>query len=440
MFPRLQLAHDLLADDGVIFVSISDAELYNLKLLMDRIFGPSNFIANIVWNNVTDNNPSRVAIEHEYILVYTKEKSENPPVWKSAAHPAKEALLKIADELIPKYKDSSALQGAYTEWYRANKQFLGPLADYKYIDSGGVYAGSRSVHNPGKEGYRYDVPHEVTGKPCTPPLMGYRFPESTMTQLLAEKKILFGEDESKLIELKVYAKEFMSKLPSVIELDGRKGPNELKRIFDGKTPFNNPKPSDLIVELLTFVSKPADIVLDFFAGSGTTAHAVLKLNKQDGGKRRFIMVSSTEAIVDDSPEEKRRNLCRDVCAERIRRVMTQGDGDARSFGGSFAYLKAQPILRHRLELELDNQTIWNAVLLLHNMPLSALDGPLGWVVMPDGCALAYPTGTKQKDIGAFAKRAEPSGSRALCCVTPGRCRGLKSRCRGPRSIHCPILY
>ncbi len=158
MFPRLQLAHDLLADDGVIFVSISDAELYNLKLLMDRIFGPSNFIANIVWNNVTDNNPSRVAIEHEYILVYTKEKSENPPVWKSAAHPAKEALLKIADELIPKYKDSSALQGAYTEWYRANKQFLGPLADYKYIDSGGVYAGSRSVHNPGKEGYRYDVP------------------------------------------------------------------------------------------------------------------------------------------------------------------------------------------------------------------------------------------------------------------------------------------
>lgn len=101
MFPRLQLAHDLLADDGAIFISIDDAELYNLKLLMDRIFGPSNFVANIVWNNVTDNNPSRVAIEHEYILVYTKEKTENPPVWKSADHPAKEALLKIASELIP---------------------------------------------------------------------------------------------------------------------------------------------------------------------------------------------------------------------------------------------------------------------------------------------------------------------------------------------------
>jgi adenine-specific DNA-methyltransferase len=311
----------------VIFVSIDDSELYNLKLLMDRIFGPSNFIANIVWNNVTDNNPSRVAVEHEYILVYTKEKAENPPVWKSAAHPAKEALLKIADELIQEHKDPTSLQNAYTEWYRANKQFLGPLADYKYIDAEGVYAGSRSVHNPGKEGYRYDVPHDVTGKPCKPPLMGYRFPESTMKELLAEKKILFGEDESKLIELKVYAKDFLSKLSSVIELDGRKGPNELKRIFEGRAPFNNPKPSELILELLTYVSKPSDIVLDFFAGSGTTAHAVLKLNKQDGGKRRFIMVSSTEAIVDGSAEETKRNLCRDVCAERIRRVMTSGDGD-----------------------------------------------------------------------------------------------------------------
>jgi adenine-specific DNA-methyltransferase len=127
--------------------------------------------------------------------------------------------------------------------------------------------------------------------------------------------------------LKVYAKDFLSKLSSVIELDGRKGPNELKRIFEGRAPFNNPKPSELILELLTYVSKPSDIVLDFFAGSGTTAHAVLKLNKQDGGKRRFIMVSSTEAIVDGSAEETKRNLCRDVCAERIRRVMTSGDGD-----------------------------------------------------------------------------------------------------------------
>jgi adenine-specific DNA-methyltransferase len=414
MFPRLQLAHDLLADDGVIFISIDDSELYNLKLLMDRVFGPSNFVANIIWNNVTDNNPSRVAVEHEYILVYTKAKADNPAVWKSAAHPAKESLQKIADELIAKHADPAELQAAYTEWFRANKQFLGPLDRYKYIDAGGVYTGSQSVHNPGRMGYQYDVPHDKTGKPCKQPLMGYRFPESTMKQLLAEKRILFGEDESKIIELKVYAKEFQSKLPSVLEIDGRKGANELKRIFDGKLPFNNPKPTELITLLLTFVSKPNDIVLDFFAGSGTTGHAVLKLNRQDGGQRRFILVSSTEAITDGSPEEKKRNLCRDVCAQRISTIMDSGDGDEPAFGGAYAYLRAQPILRHRLELELDNQTVWNVILMLHDLPVSELDDSLGWAELSDGRALAYPTGTKQKDVTGFAKRAAKFKGPILC--------------------------
>ena len=405
MFPRLQLAHDLLADQGVILVSIDDSELYNLKLLMDRIFGPANFIANIIWKNVTDNNPSRVAVEHEYILVYTKEKAQNPPVWKSTSHPAKDILLSIGKELNAKYNDPVELQDAYTEWYRENKPFLGPLADYKFIDKGGVYAGSRSVHNPGKEGYRYDVPHIRTGRPCKQPMMGYRFPAETMKQLLAGGLILFGEDESKIIELKVYARDFLVKLPSVIDLDGRKGANELKRLFDGKLPFNNPKPVELLEQLLTFVSGPDDIVLDFFAGSGTTGHAVLRLNAQDGGNRRFILVSSTEAIRDGTDEQKHRNLCRDVCAKRIRKVMRTGDGESGPLGGSFAYLKAHPILRHRLEQELDNQTIWNAVLMLHDMPISPLEGAVGWAVLPDGIALAYPTGTKQRDVADFVRRA-----------------------------------
>jgi adenine-specific DNA-methyltransferase len=406
MFPRLQLAHDLLTDEGVIFVSIDDAELFNLKLLMDRIFGPSNFIANIIWQNVTDNNPTRVAVEHEYILVYAKEKAKNPQVWKSASHPAKDALVKISDELNSKISDPTELQKAYTEWYRDNKQFLGPLADYKFIDRGGVFAGSRSVHNPGKEGYRYDVIHPLTGLPCKQPMMGYRFPSTTMDQLLANGEILFGDDESKIIELKVYAKDFLSKLPSVIDLDGRKGPNELKRLFDGKLPFNNPKPTELITQLLTFVSKPNDIVLDFFAGSGTLGHSLLKMNAVDGGNRRFILVSATEAVADGTDEEKQRNLCRDVCAKRIQKVMKDGDGEHAPFGGSFAYLRAKPILRHRLEQELDNQTIWSAVLMAHGMPVSELAGDIGWVSLPDGAALSYCVGTKAKDVNAFVKRAE----------------------------------
>src|SRR5437868_14510099 len=89
----------------------------------------------------------------------------------------------------------------------------------------------RAVHNPGKEGYRYDVLHPETGRPCQQPLMGYRFPEETMKRLLEERRILFGADETKLIELKVYAKDYRAKLSSLFELDGRVGTNEIKAIF-----------------------------------------------------------------------------------------------------------------------------------------------------------------------------------------------------------------
>src|SRR6185312_10404512 len=128
-------------------------------------------------------------------------------------------LIKIGNELVAKHpEDSEWLQAAYTEWFRENKDQLGPLDRYKYIDKGGVYTGSQSVHNPGKEGYRYDVLHPDTGKPCKEPLMGYRFPKETMDRLLADKKILFGDNETKIIELKVYAFEFEDKLSSVFDL------------------------------------------------------------------------------------------------------------------------------------------------------------------------------------------------------------------------------
>ena len=408
MFPRLQLACDLLADDGVFMVSIDDVELYNLKLLLDRVFGPKNFVGNIVWNNVTDNNPTRVAVEHEYVLVYTKKKSANPAVWKSSEFGAKEMLKEIGELLISEHQEQDALQAAYTEWYRENKSFLGPLADYKFIDHKGVYAGSRSVHNPGKEGYRYDVPHNTTGRPCKQPLMGYRFPWDTMKALIDSEGLLYGEDENKIVELKVYAKDYMSKLPSVIELDGRKGANELKAIFDGMLPFNNPKPTELMTQLLTFVAKPNDIVLDFFAGSGTTAHAVLKLNQQDKGNRRFIMVSSTESREDGTEADRAKNICRDVCAERLRRVMSKIPDT------TFAYLRAKPILRHRLERELSNQTVWNAVCLAHRLPIAALIGPMGWAVASDGTAVAYPLSTKAGDVERFKTASEAHAGPVIC--------------------------
>ena len=202
---------------------------------------------------------------------------------------------------------------------------------YKYIDMDGVYTGSQSVHNPGKEGYRYDVIHPDTGRPCKQPLMGYRFPKETVNRLLSEERILFGEDESKIIELKVYADEFEDKLSSVFELDGRTGPYDLKGLFvEGKKVFSNPKPVLLLEKLISFTTRPNDICIDLFAGSSTLAHAVIELGCREGADRRFISIQYPEEITQDSKDAKEAHqFCQtvglkpfisEISKERIRRA------------------------------------------------------------------------------------------------------------------------
>lgn len=327
--PRLRLLRELLKSDGVIIISCDDNEYSNLKALMNEIFTEANLVGTIVWQNATDNNPTNIATEHEYILVYAKEKDKIDAVWKSKVSLAKEELIKIGDELIKKHKEQDDLQEAYTQWFRENKQFLGKLDRYKYIDEGGVYTGSQSVHNPGREGYRYDVIHPVTNLPCKQPLMGYRFPETTMIELVSNEKILFGDDENKIIELKVYAKEYEDKLSSVFELDGRLGAYDLRELF-GKVPFKNPKPVQLFTHILPFVTSNSDIILDSFAGSGTTLHAVMELNKEDEGNRQCILIQMKE----DSPSEPEKNICKEITRERVKRAVEKYGYDS-----GFKYLR-----------------------------------------------------------------------------------------------------
>lgn len=323
MYPRLYLARNLLTEDGVIFISINDVEVSPLRLVCDTIFGEENFIGTIVWKNATDNNPTNIAVEHEYVHVYARTRDAVDATWKSNVSDVKEKLVEIGNELAARHAgDLNALKMAYADWYRDNKLFLWPLDRYKYIDFDGVYTGSQSVHNPGKEGYRYNVMHPITGKPCKEPLMGYRFPEETMRQLLSADKILFGDDESKIIELKVYAKDFQDKLPSVLDLDGRLGAYDLKDLFpELKKAFTNPKPVRFVGTFLPFLLKENDIVLDFFAGSCSTAHAVYELNKTDAGSRRFIMVQLPEPNDEQSEVAKAgyRTIA-DISRERVRRA------------------------------------------------------------------------------------------------------------------------
>ena len=331
MYPRLLLAKDLLRDDGVIFISIDDNEQAQLKLLCDEIYGQENWVGNLIWKNVTDNNPTNIAVEHENIVCFAKNKSFLETAWKSKISDVKEKLISVGKKFIDKYADQNDLQKAYSDWLKDNKPYLSPLDRYKYIDKDGVYTGSQSVHNPGREGYRYDVIHPDTKKACKEPLMGYRFPKETMDDLLKNKKILFGADHTKIIELKVYAHEYEDKLSSVIHLDGRVGPYELREFFPEVTKiFDNPKPIQLISQLLSFPTEKDSVIVDFFGGSGTTAEAVMRLNAEDGGSRQFILVQIPQPI-DPKKQKEAHSFVTDtlgkpeatifeITAERIRRA------------------------------------------------------------------------------------------------------------------------
>tara|TARA_R110002126_G_scaffold250138_1_gene393027 strand:- start:3973 stop:5880 length:1908 start_codon:yes stop_codon:yes gene_type:complete len=322
MYPRLKLARNLLRNDGVIFISIDDNEIHNLRKVCDEIFGDGNFIGLICWKNATDNNPTRIAIEHEYVVAYAKNINHCLPVWKSQESDAKDVLVDIGSELNRRGLSDSELQEEYTKWFRENKNFLGKLDRYKYIDKGGVYTGSQSVHNPGKEGYRYDVIHPVTRQSCKEPLMGYRFPEETMKDLIGKGLILYGDDHNKIIELKVYAESYQEKLSSVIELDGRIGAYDLRGLFpENRTVFTNPKPVSFLRHLLSYLLADDDLVLDFFSGSCSSAHAVMEQNAEDGGHRQFIMVQIPELTPEDSEVHKAGYATiAEIGKERIRRA------------------------------------------------------------------------------------------------------------------------
>jgi adenine-specific DNA-methyltransferase len=311
MYPRLKLGKNLLRADGVMLISIDEREYSHLRAMCVEIFGEENIVGTVVWKNATDNNPTNVATEHEYVLIVAKGKEALEKEWKSSVSDIKDVLVDVGNQLTAKYSGDE-LRSAYEAWFKDHKSELWPLDRYKYIDKGGVYTGSQSVHNPGKEGYRYDVIHPSTQKPCKQPLMGYRFPRDTMDKLLEEGRILFGDDETKLIELKVYASEYRDKLASVLELDGRLGAYDLRDDFpdEGKV-FSNPKPVRLFTTFFPFLLKQdGDLVLDFFAGSGATAKAAMELTRKDAVRRRFCLVQLPQVL---DPEDNEQKLAAKLC-------------------------------------------------------------------------------------------------------------------------------
>ncbi|HEX3067268.1 MAG TPA: site-specific DNA-methyltransferase [Thermoanaerobaculia bacterium] len=315
MAPRLYMLWSLLKDTGVILVSINDVELFRLGMLLNEIFGEENWVGTIVWKGTTTNHPTNIALEHEYILCYAKSKSSLPQSWKSPENDLKRLLME-AYVGIKASTVNTKVPARFKAFVKEQKDLLGDLARYNLADEHGPYVSRRNLDKPDIYGYKYDVEHPVTKKVCRMPYNGWRYPEPRMKQLIKEGRILFGKTESRIPQLKVYLEEVEFPLRSVIELDARKGSNDLARLFGNREMFRNPKPLELMQMLLSYTAGKDSLVLDAFAGSGTTAEAVMSLNKRDGGSRRFI-------LIEEGKESDR--FCRSVTAVRVKKAIKKDD-------------------------------------------------------------------------------------------------------------------
>ncbi|HSW29421.1 MAG TPA: site-specific DNA-methyltransferase [Longimicrobiales bacterium] len=292
MQERVSSCLPLLRNDAAFLCSIDDNEFRQLHWLMDAAFGATNRVGTVVWRNARDNNPTRIAIEHEYVQCHVRDISAADSVWKNDFADSKELLLGEYERLIEQGAGRQATQAALRNFIKDNASLLGEVDRYKFVDDNGVYTGSQSVHNPHPGGYEYEILHPRSGKPMRMPANGYRFPETTMRRDFIEKdRLIYGPDENRIVQIKLYLNDFKDSFRSVLDLDGRLGAYALQSQF-GRTDasFDNPKPPQLLRRLLSFASAPESTVLDYFAGSGTTAQSVTEIVRATGVPMRFILV------------------------------------------------------------------------------------------------------------------------------------------------------
>ena len=303
MYPRLKLLRELLRNDGVVFISIDDGEHDILTNIMKEIFGEENFIANIVWQKkyAPQSDAKYFTNMHDFIVVFAKQKITGNvrDGWKR--------------NLMP----------------RTEKQ----NAAYRYDDDNGrgkYRTDNLSVKRVTKE-YLYSITNPQTGKEYPPPKgRSYFTKKSSMDKLIKENRIYFGSDGKGAPQLKRYLGEVQEGVvpitwwDRIFAGDNQESKQELNKIFEGSSGFETPKPVKLITRILELSTNKNDIVLDFFAGSGTTGHAVLQLNKKDGGNRKFILV------------ELESEICKNITSQRVKKAI-KGYEDIPGTGGGFQY-------------------------------------------------------------------------------------------------------
>ncbi|WP_181043476.1 site-specific DNA-methyltransferase [Actinokineospora auranticolor] len=346
MYPRLLLAHHLLKETGVIIVAIDDTENARLKLLTDRIFGAENYIANVVWQGGRKNDSRYVSVGHDYMLIYAKNErslKEKGVLWREPRQ-ADETTLKASQqawlESGKKPEEATRLMKKWISSLPAGHPAKENNRFYEFESDGRVYR-KRDISWPGGGGPRYDVLHPVTGLPVRVPARGwiYSKPER-MQQDIDNGLIVWGKDHTEFINRKTYLDSDDGAVPtSVFERKRTSSSKALDQLL-GEGVFEYPKDKDVVARWINLAAAGNSdaLVLDFFAGSGSTGHAVMDLNAADGGNRRYILVQLDEPVKKDGYA-----TIADITRERLRRagaqIAQQGTLDAQGIDTGFRSYK-----------------------------------------------------------------------------------------------------
>ncbi len=302
IYPRLKLARELLKPDGILVASIDENERTNLQSLLNEVFGEQNFAGEIVWKNSSKNDQAYISMQHEYMLVYVKDKGSTPGNWTERKE-GLEDIYAAFESFRAKYgNDWKAIHKAALDWY---KQFppSSPVygsKHYSWMDERGVYFPD-NISGPNDGQYVYDVIHPITGKKCKQPGRGWFCPQNEMERRIREGLIHFGDDETTVPNLKTYLKNTeRQSLTSLIYRDGRVASKKLAKLFGGEKVFSNPKDDEVLQRLMSaFELESGDIVLDFFSGSGTIGEAVARYNVAQGKNVHWLLVQLPENLEDN---------------------------------------------------------------------------------------------------------------------------------------------
>ncbi len=324
MYSRLKLSRNLLRDDGLIVIHIDENEYPNLEKLLAEIYGEKNNLGTIVWDKRNPKGDATgVAQQHELICIYCKDREffKTTCEFQRPKENAGKMLAKAKQILSKEGGVTEKARKEYKDW--VNQQDLtGGEKAYNQIDDNGDVFRPVSMAWPNKkkapEDYFIPLIHPVTGKECPVPERGWRNPPATMQELLKSGLIIFGPDEKTQPTRKYRLNDnLFENIPSLLYYGG----SDDALLADLKIPFDTPKPVQVAKRLIQSICKNDDILIDFFAGSCTAAHALMLLNAEDGANRRFIMVQLPEEC-DEKSEAKKLgySVVSEIGKNRIRRA------------------------------------------------------------------------------------------------------------------------